>query len=372
MLMLKLLNVDIFKITRYICKYTETMKRKPNYNVNNVLPGLLVTKPYDGFLALFKSKHTLENYQQDLRVLKKYFDDLNIRDIRLAKPENMMRFAGSLTKIGITPSGKPRLAYSTRSMKRILATTRSFFRYLASIQNISNDPTAVFHNLDIRSPQRNPRPLSPKDRLSLVQSLKTENISDIKVSLTILLGYHCGLRVSEITQLRWKDIDLDRMYVTVIGKGDKERIVPITESIQKLFRLHMDSKSPSCPFLFPSPRDEQKPIHPDYVESWVKKAAHWANLENSEEMTVHVLRHTFGTQLAESGASVYEIRDLMGHSSIMVSENYVKLASTKARQAHQKAFEPGYQVHALSLADRSSIAIVLKRFRSFRKNGIPG
>src|SRR6185369_224407 len=102
------------------------------------------------------------------------------------------------------------------------------------------------------------------------------------------------------------------------------------------------------------------------------KAARWAGLEHSEDFTVHVLRHTFGTQLAESGASVYDIRDLMGHSSIMVSENYVKLASTKARQAHQKAFEGGARVHAINIPKPDGVDTVLRRFRTLRRKAAEG
>src|SRR5579885_1659563 len=107
---------------------------------------LLELSPYDGFLALCKSSHTQQNYHQDLRVLKHFLDQNHLSSPAEAQPEHLVRFAASLTKPGLTPSGKPRAAYSTRSMKRILASTRSFYRYLASIQHIATDPTAVFHN----------------------------------------------------------------------------------------------------------------------------------------------------------------------------------------------------------------------------------
>jgi integrase/recombinase XerD len=261
-------------------------------------------------------------------------------------------------------------------MKRILASTRSFYRYLASIQLIKNDPTAVFHNLAIRSPQRNPRPLAPKDREALVKGLKTDDLEAQKVSLVVLLGYHCGLRVSEIAHLSLRAIDLSQGLLTVIGKGDKERTVPMSEALKQLLKQYLagtqaSEEAVSSPFLFSSPRDPKKPIHPDYLEEMVKKAAEWAHFEHPDEMTVHVLRHSFGTQLAEAGASVYEIRDLMGHSSIMVSENYVKLASTKARQAHEKAFGSQLAVRgqalALNLGGLFGIEAVLKRHRALNR-----
>ena len=340
---------------------------------NSGSENLLELEPYQGFLDLCKSHHTRTNYHQDLRVLKQYFDESGLKNPNNILPTDLVRFAGQLAKPGKTPTGKPRAAYSTRSLKRILASVRSFYRYLAATQQITSDPTAVFHNLSIRSPQRNPRPLPPKDRNALVRNLKTDNLEVQKISLTVLLGYHCGLRVSEIAHLRGRDLDLDRGNVTVIGKGDKERTVPMTEALRELFKVFLNNlDEKKSQYLFPSPRSLEKPIHIRYLETWVKKAAHWAQLDHPDELTVHVLRHSFGTQLAESGASVYEIRDLMGHSSITVSENYVKLASSKARQAHGKAFGAPHQAHALNLGGWFGVEGVLRRFRENQRKGLPG
>lgn len=330
-------------------------------------------EPYAGFLALCKSAHTRSNYHQDLRVLKLFLDEASLHPAS-AQPRDLARFAGQLAKPGHTPAGKSREAYSTRSMKRILASTRSFYRYLAAIQSVSNDPTAVFHNLAIRSPQRNPRPLVAKARATLVQCLRLEDLEDLKISLVVLLGFHCGLRVSEITHLKIEALDLDRGLLTVIGKGDKERTVPMTDILKGHLKNYLASgqPTPASVYLFPSPRRADRPIHSHFLELWVKKAANWASFEHPEEMTVHVLRHTFGTQLAESGASVYEIRDLMGHSSITVSENYVKLASTQAQKAHQKAFGTPLKSHALNLGRSEGIPSVLRRFRTFQRKRLAG
>ena len=330
-------------------------------------------EPYSGFLAVCKSPHTKLNYEQDLRVLKAFLESTRLNPFS-AKPQDMARFAGHLAKPGVTPAGRDRAAYSTRSMKRILASTRSFYRYLASIQQITTDPTAVFHTLALRSPQRNPRPLSPQDREALVRGLQTKNLGDQKVSLVVLLGFHCGLRVSEIAHLKGQEIDPVQGMVTVIGKGDKERSVPITQPIIDLLKTYLGNpertpEESQSLFLFPSPRDPNKPIHPAYLETWVKKAAHWAGFKAPDEISVHVLRHSFGTQLAEAGASVYEIRDLMGHSSILVSESYVKLASTQARDTHRKAFGqgPGSSMR-INIETKDGVPGVLSAFRSGKFN----
>ena len=304
---------------------------------------LRTLKPYSEFLAVCKSKHTQTNYHQDLRVLKYFLDETSVQGPLQATNQDMTRFAGFLAQAGKTPTGKPRPPYSTRSLKRILGTTRSFYRHLAASQLVATDPTAVFHNLPIRSPKRNPRPLPLSDRQSLLASLKTDLLEDLQVSLTVRLGFECGLRVSEIAGLKVRDIQIPEDLVTVIGKGDKERTVPMTLATKKLVQKYLqdrklEAKLASSPYLFCSPRNSLKPIHPHFLEQWVKKAALWAGFEAPDELTVHVLRHTFGSCLAEAGASVYEIRDLMGHSSISVSESYVKMASKGARDAHKKAF----------------------------------
>src|SRR5258708_2405903 len=175
---------------------------------------LQLVEPYAGFLGICKSPHTRSNYHQDLRVLKQFLDLSGITKPSLVQPQDLARFVGQLAKPGQTPAGKARQAYSTRSMKRILASTRSFYRYLASIQHISNGPTAVFHNLAIRSPQRNPRPLPPRAREALIKGLQMNDLEDLKASLVALLGFHCGLRVSEMAQLRVSEIDLEQKHLT--------------------------------------------------------------------------------------------------------------------------------------------------------------
>lgn len=324
-------------------------------------------EPYAGFLGVCKSPHTQHNYHQDLRILKQFLDDAGLSDPCKATPQDLTRFAGSLAKDGKTPAGKPRPPYSTRTLKRIMASTRSFYRFLAATQMIATDPTAVFHNLPIRTPKRNPRPLSLSNRQALMQHLKYDTLEDLQVSLTVRLGFECGLRVSEIASLRTRDLQMPELMLSVVGKGDKERSVPMTPETRKWIQRYLElrqavPKQGASPFLFCSPRHPLKPIHPHFLEVWVKIAARWAALEGADDLSVHVLRHTFGTCLAEAGASVYEIRDLMGHSSISVSESYVKMASHAAREAHQKAFGQGYKGYAVNLSSDPQGQIL----RSFR------
>lgn len=327
-------------------------------------PNLHETPPYRDFLTLCKSPHTAKNYHQDLLVLHQFLVVSGEPDPTKATPKLLLQFAAALSRPGTTPLGKPRAPYSTRSLKRILACVRSFYRYLAASQLIQADPTAVFHNLRIHPPKRNPRPLSTDERRALISALRDDTEQEVFLSLVVRLGLECGLRVSEIAGLRRQDVDLSGLQLTVIGKGDKERTVPMTREIARLFqaRFRATGKTAS-PYVFPSPRDPQKPIDPKYLENALKTVAHRADMAGADALTIHVLRHTFGTCLAEAGASAYEIRDLMGHSSIAVSEHYVKLASKAARRAYERAFGSSGRSLAVVMENPDIYDQLLQRIR---------
>lgn len=334
----------------------------------NSPPNLYETPPYRDFLTLCKSPHTAKNYHQDLLVLQQFLVDSGEPDPTKVTPKLLLQFAAALSRPGATPLGKPRGPYSTRSLKRILACVRSFYRYLAASQLIQADPTAVFHNLRIHPPKRNPRPLSTDERRALFSALRDDTDQEIFLALVVRLGLECGLRVSEIAGLRRQDVDLSSLQLTVIGKGDKERSVPMTREIARLFQARFQSfEKPISPYVFPSPRDRQKPIDPKYLENALKTIAHRADMASAEALTIHVLRHTFGTCLAEAGASAYEIRDLMGHSSIAVSEHYVKLASKAARQAYERAFGRGGRNLAVVMENPDVYDYILQRKRIMNK-----
>lgn len=293
-------------------------------------------KPYSDFLVLVRVGYSRTAYTQALRYFKKFLDERR-KSPATATREDLLEFYKSLSRPGETPAGRPRAPLGTSTIIHSLGAVRQFYRYLGAMGKIKNDPSLILHFVKLKRPERLPRALTLEQREALVGALRTGKRWELEISLAVLFGYHCGLRRSEIAGLEVKKINLFSHTVSVIGKGDKERAIPASGDVADLFRRWMKSrKHEKSPFVFPCIRNsDRQHVKPQVINGWMKKAADWAGLE---DLTVHVLRHSFGTQLAENGATPYEIRDLMGHSNILTGETYVKLASEAARRAHDRAF----------------------------------
>lgn len=297
--------------------------------------------PYAGFLALQSSPWTRTAYAQALRSFKSFLD---ARGLTLDSMDrrDVLEFHSVLAEPGLTPSGRSRRAYSTTTLILTLTAVRKFYAYLGAVGMIKENPTLILGILKLKRPGRLPRALAPMDRLALLSSLRIDSRRNLQTSLAVLLGFQCGLRVSELARLEVSRVDLRHGELSVIGKGDKERRIPLTGQAVQLIRAWLRRRlRRSSPWLFPAITTFQ-PVHvkPQVINGWLRDAARWAGLP---PFTVHVLRHTFGTQLAETGATPYEIRDLMGHGTILVGETYVKIASDAPRQAHARAF--GEKIH---------------------------
>lgn len=140
----------------------------------------------------------------------------------------------------------------------------------------------------------------------------------------LLVGLYCGLRVAELVNLQVGDLDFNRRTLFVRqGKGNKDRMVPIPKKILGPLRAHVAGRLTG--YVFPSPRAGRR-LSTRAVQLLVKKLAALAGLPEAGKAryaTPHKLRHAYATRLLEAGATVYEVRDLLGHSSIGVTETYL-------------------------------------------------
>lgn len=301
----------------------------------------LASKPYGKFLAL-SSGWTRQAYTQNLRMFKNFLDRRGLDPFQVDR-QIVLEFREELTKPGLTPSGKIHAPYSASTMIHALATVSKFYKYLFALGLIRENPASILSFMRIRKPERLPRALSPMDRLSILNATQSRGRRPLKMSLATLLAFHCGLRISELAGIVLRNMDFMQKTVRVVGKGDKEREIPLTIQAIGLcerflaLRLHPDS-----PFLFPNEKDPlNRHSKPQIINGWIKTVGAWAGIEN---LTCHVLRHTFGTQLAETGAKSWEIRDLMGHATILQAEAYIKIAAEMPREAHARAFNQTKEV----------------------------
>lgn len=316
-------------------------------------------EPYAGFLSLCQTYYTRTAYTQVMRIWKAFLDQEGLT-VAQAGGSDVLRFVGILGRPGTTPTGRERRAYSAETQIHALSTLKKFYRYLMAVRFVTDNPTLALEIVKIRRPQRKPRALHPLERIALLNALRVNSRKNFAISLAVRLAFECGLRVGEIARIQVKDLDLTQGILRVIGKGDKERILPLTEILREWLAAWLERggirvaaplgfnvkdrqplQNPASPaFLFPNiQRRQDGHVGAHVINRWMKVAARWAGIPT--HLTVHVLRHTFGTQLAETGASAYEIRDLLGHSTTQMTETYVDLASDSLRRAHARAFSTG-------------------------------
>jgi len=216
----------------------------------------------------------------------------------------------------------------------------SFFKYLIATEQIYRDPSCIFSELGLHRRPPAPRPVDGGIRERMVLSLRYTTVHEIRCSLVVLMGLWEGLRIGETAALEWDKIHFNTDEFSVMGKGQKIRTMPMHPTVRaalwKLREMQADlfSKTPNR-YVFQTTGAFSHPSR-GTMTRWFIEACSWT--PNLPHFTPHALRHTFGTMLADAGRSVYEIRDLMGHASIYMSEIYVQNTAQKSTLAYKQAF----------------------------------
>lgn len=291
-----------------------------NKSINCASPLL---KRYCQYLKLEKSlsPNTIEAYIEDLRKLLDFIHEEG-HDFRTLTIDNLHEFLATLSDIGIQP----------RSQARILSGIRSFYQFLFLEKEIIQDPTELIE--------------SPRIGRHLPEILSTEEIDRMIECIDLSLAegqrnraileclYSCGLRVSELCNLRISDLYLQEEFIRVTGKGSKERLVPISsKAIKELTGWFRDRdtisiKAEYSDFVFVSPR-RGKALSRILIFHIIKELAQKANIKKN--ISPHTFRHSFATHLLEGGANLRAIQDMLGHESISTTEIYMHVDRTRLR-----------------------------------------
>ena len=282
-----------------------------------------VVLAYRRYLRLQRnmSANTIEAYMLDLSKLSVYLqsEDKALEDVTI---DDLRHFAAGLHDVGIGP----------RSQCRILSGIRSFFHFLLLDGRIDKDPTELLE--------------SPKLGNHLPEVLTTEEIDRMEAAIDpskweghrnkaiIEVLFSCGLRVTELITLRLSSLYLDDHYVRVLGKGSKERLVPISQkAIDELEywfddRCHMDIKAGEEDYVFLNRRGGH--LTRTMILLIIKQVARDAGIK--KVVSPHTLRHSFATALLEGGADLRAIQAMLGHESIGTTEIYTHIDMTALRQ----------------------------------------
>ena len=282
-----------------------------------------IVSKYKSYLLLEKalSPNSIEAYLDDLRKLLKYFEteDLKLQQIRL---EDLQQFVTQLYDLGI----------NARSVARILSGVRSFFNFLILDGYIQNDPTELLETPKIGLKLPVVLSLQEIENIISIIDLSTKEGQRNRAIIEVL--YSCGLRISELTNLKFSDLFLDDGFIRVEGKGSKQRLVPISHTAIKeignylLDRKHIDVKKGSEDMVFLSKRGT--PISRIMVFHFIKQYADQAGIKKN--ISPHTFRHSFATHLLEGGANIRAIQQMLGHEKITTTEIYTHMDREYLRQ----------------------------------------
>lgn len=210
------------------------------------------------------------------------------------------------------------------SQARMLSGIRSFFNYLLLNDEITTSPAE-----QISAPKVGrtlPDVLTTEEIDRLISSIEIDTTKGLRDRAMIEVLYSCGLRVSELISLRMGDLFFGEGYIRVIGKGDKQRLVPISDLARERISLYLDERKPartSEEVLFLNNRGKQ--LTRVMIFTILKNAALRADIE--KKISPHTLRHSFATHLLEGGAGIRQVQELLGHESILTTEIYTHLDS---------------------------------------------
>ncbi|MBQ5936938.1 MAG: tyrosine recombinase XerD [Bacteroidaceae bacterium] len=286
--------------------------------------GNAIIRRYFQYLRLERSytANTLDAYLKDLQKLLNYYTDEGI-DFRKVTLEQLDKFAKTLQELGVGP----------RSVARILSGVRSFYRFLTIEKEIETDPTELLESPKIGKHLPEVLSLPEIDAIEAAIDLsKPEGIRDLAI---IEVLFSCGLRISELVNLKLSELYLEEGYIRVHGKGRKERLVPIGENaIQKLrqwfvVRQGIAVKPGEDDYVFISLR-RGKHLSRISLFVYIKEYAEKAGIKKN--ISPHTFRHSFATQLLEGGANLRAIQAMLGHEDIGTTEIYMHIDKSHLRQ----------------------------------------
>ena len=279
------------------------------------------------------SAHTLRNYLSDLAQFRQFLID---RALCLdAKTINVRNVDIHVVRAYLAALTKDR---KKSSVGRKLAALKGFFRYLVANRQIDKDPLLLINSPKQEKPL--PKFLSVDDVFQLLGNIKPDSALDIRDRAVLEVFYSTGIRVSELVGLNWSDVDFELGIVRVLGKGSKERIVPIGKmaldalrdysiEVRKKWNLPCKGENP----VFLNNRGER--ITTRSVARLVEK--HLKEVGIPVKVSPHGLRHTFATHLLNSGADLRVIQEMLGHASLSTTQRYTHLNLDQLTAVYDKA-----------------------------------
>lgn len=283
-----------------------------------------ISRSYRTYMRLEKhlAKNTIESYMRDLAQFAHFI--LRMYDVPPKKVETEMirNYLKRLYDLGREKS----------SQARALSGIKSFFNYLILNDVIEASPAELIEAPKASRPLPDTLTIDEIDRLiGSIDATTTKGLRD-RAILEVL--YSCGLRVSELCELRIGDLFFGEGYIRVTGKGDKQRLVPISAMARERIQLYLDERRSRYrdEILFLNNRGER--LTRVMIFTIIKQAAQRASID--KKISPHTFRHSFATHLLQGGASIRQVQELLGHENIITTEIYTHLNTDHLRETLQE------------------------------------
>ena len=270
------------------------------------------------------SQNTLDSYRSDLEQFSSWLKKNNLTYIKTSKKE-ILSYLSFLFQKGL----------GSKTVARKLSSLKSFFRYLVFKSIISIDPSS-----DVETPKllkSIPKSISEKEVETLLAAPDAKTDIGLRDKTMIETLYSCGLRISELINLELLNLNLRQGVIRVIGKGQKERLVPMGDQLINLLNLYISSSRKNLlsnkhsDFLFLSNRGQRMTR-----QSFWHRIKHYC-LDSGfepEKISPHVLRHAFATHLLNNGADLRVVQLLLGHSDLNTTQIYTEVARQRLKRLH--------------------------------------
>jgi len=264
------------------------------------------------------SSHTTLNYRIDLEEFAKFLDKTTVEKVEY---QDLRRFLAQLKTRNLKP----------RTLARKLSSLRSFLKFLQREKILKSNPAKLLVTPKLDKPL--PHFMSEEETVQLIESPKFGKINSLRDKAIFEILYSTGIRVSELVGLNVDDVDFFGNIIKVMGKGKKERIVPIGEQALTALKNYLDSRKIDNKFVFVNrggTRLGDRSVR-NIINKYILEQA------MSQHVTPHMFRHSFATHLLNHGADLRSVQELLGHVNLSTTQIYTHLTTDKLKKVYDQA-----------------------------------
>ena len=277
------------------------------------------------------SENTIQSYKRDLSQYLSFLDEKEISSWEQVDRYLVLDFLEFLRNEG----------RSSATIIRMVSSLRKFHQFLRQERMTDNDP--MQHIDTPKKTQRLPKTLSIKEVEKIIESPDTNDALGIRDRAILEVMYATGLRVTELITLKLDDLHLSLGLLQTVGKGDKERIIPLGDVAIKWVNLYLEKSRPEL--LAKNKKDKTNILFLNYKGEGFTRQGIWKNLKVyvtqagiEKEVTPHTLRHSFATHLLENGADLRVVQELLGHADISTTQIYTHISKKRMADVYKTYF----------------------------------